>query len=78
MHRRPPNYQKPEIRYAGHALVHIEDLFIAFQEFAQESLKAQQFSRSPKTATEIMDAARDKFKAFCDRHHLPIDWTNRT
>lgn len=57
--------------------VHIEDLFAKFLEFQAAQLHAMHLLRSPSQFKKAMDDAQNEFKAFCDEHNLPIDWTQR-
>jgi hypothetical protein len=55
--------------------VHIEELFTAFQEFQNETRRATSLFREPRKQEAMMAEAQQKFKAFCDLHGLPVDFT---
>jgi hypothetical protein len=51
-------------------MVHVEDLFTAMADFQNEMRRAG-YNK------EKIDAARAKFRAFCEEHNLPVDFTER-
>lgn len=55
----------------GIQLVKIDDLFKAFQTFQSEMQQAA-------TNHSKIFAARAKFREFCERHRLPIDWNDHS
>ncbi len=56
-------------------MVHIEQVYEAFQEYAAASARAMQFSRQPMKWAEMMVEAREKLRSFCEKWELPIDFT---
>jgi hypothetical protein len=48
--------------------VHIDELYTAFCTFQNEM-------RNAFTSMKAIKAAQAKFKAFCEEHNLPIDFT---
>lgn len=55
----------------GISRVKIDDLFKAFQTFQSEMQQAA-------TNHSKIFAARAKFREFCERHRLPIDWNDHS
>jgi len=59
-------------------MVHIEDLFTAFQKFNSRAINIRSSSlRNPKEWEEQMEEARLEFKKFCDDNNIPVDFSNR-
>jgi hypothetical protein len=51
-------------------MVHVEDLFKAMMQLSNDI-------RNAGYNKKMINAAQEKFKAFCDKHNLPIDFTER-
>ena len=51
-------------------MVHVEDLFTAMNKFQNDVRKAF-------TNVKQIKQAQKEFKEFCDKHNLPVDFTER-
>lgn len=58
-------------------MVHIEELFAAFQIFQSAQRAAIKYIREPKQFDICMKAAQDVFEKFCNEHALPVDFSKR-
>ena len=54
----------------GKTMVHVEDLFTAMNKFQNDVRKAF-------TNVKQIKQAQKEFKEFCDKHNLPVDFTER-
>jgi len=54
----------------GKMMVHVEDLFTAMNKFQNDVRKAF-------TNVKKVKEAQAEFKAFCEKHNLPVDFTER-
>ena len=59
-------------------MVHIEEVFTAFQDYTIASIRAEgKYDGDPASWEREMLTARVKLQNFCLLHNLPIDFTEK-
>lgn len=57
-------------------MVHIDTLIEAVQRFHRDQVRATKPVWEPDKFNTAMREAQEGFRAFCDKHELPVDFTN--